>query len=155
MGIVIGHAAVDVECADTFMPEFPELRFGTVTDTDGGNVVCFDATGYLEARGSKASIAEFFKSSQRQLEVICSHWEIKPTNISWVNRDGHVLINGDLTLPYLMFAEPGFCLYVYDRIADLFEFGVTASGSMLKKLVERNGSLNPESDGSVSGQSLQ
>lgn len=115
-------------CTEQSIPEFPNLLFGT--ETESGRQF-FDATAYLQHQDPPKSIQSFFSLYRKPIESLCEAYDIPYNDYYKVNKSGHYLIDGNFTYLFIAFVEPNFLGYMCDRIHELFSKGVVVSDTYL------------------------
>lgn len=118
----------DLICTEQSIPEFPNLLFGT--ETESGRQF-FDATAYLQQQDPPKNIQNFFSLYKKPIESLCEAYDIPYNDYYKVNKSGHYLIDGNFTYLFIAFVEPNFLGYMCDRIHELFSKGVVVSDTYL------------------------
>lgn len=119
---------IELTCTEQSIPEFPNLLFGTTTDT---GTTFFDATIYLQKQAPEKNINNFFSQYRKPIESLCEAYQIKYQDFCKINQKGHYLIDGNFTYLFIAFVEPNFLGYMCDRIHELFSRGVVVSDTYL------------------------
>lgn len=131
---------VNIKCEEVLLPVFPQLRFGE--HSDGSQL--FDATFYLEQKDPdhKLSVEDFFTNFHYQIQSIISIINKTAENLTYINNEGHQLIDGCLCYLFLSYVDPQFCVYCNDMIDELFTTGFVISDTNLMALIKKR--LSPE-----------
>lgn len=119
---------IDLTCTEQSIPEFPNLLFGT--EIESGRPF-FDATVYLQKQAPEKNIQHFFSLYKKPIESLCEAYGIPYKSFCKINKKGHFLIDGNFTYLFIAFVDPNFLGFVFDRIHELFENGVTVSDTYL------------------------
>ncbi len=119
---------IDLTCTEQSIPEFPNLLFGT--EIESGRPF-FDATVYLQKSAPEKNIQHFFSLYKKPIESLCEAYDIQYKDFCKINKKGHFLIDGNFTYLFIAFTDPNFFGYIFDRINELFEKGVTVSDTYL------------------------
>lgn len=118
----------DIECTEQAFPEFPELLFGTHHTT---STAFFDATAYLKSKGLSLTIQDFFRQYEAPIKKLQVSYNMDDECICIIDKNGHFLIDGNLSYLFISFVEPDFLAYMCDRIHELFSNGVCVSDTYL------------------------
>lgn len=114
--------------------EFPELLFGT--SENGINY--FDATTYLAEKGdgNKHSVIDFARKFAFWFESVKAVYEIPDLELMATDEaTGHVLIDESLALLFVAYADPGFGVYMMERMSELLLDGVTLSDTRIVQTI--------------------
>lgn len=109
--------------------EFPDLLF---TNSNNGDEFC-DATSFIESRdcADSCSVADFMKVCKLWIDAVCKTYSLDPNKIAVIAPNGHVLIDSSLALLFVSYIDTEFCVYVYERMADLLISGIILSDTTL------------------------
>lgn len=123
-----GKGEINLICADSFLPEFPNISLGTTKDGKS----YFDATNYIAKSATpNKSIHLFFANYKTPIAQLCESYELDPNKICLINQQGHYLIDGTFIFLFITFLEPDFLAYMCDRIYEMFAKGVAVSDTYL------------------------
>lgn len=114
--------------------EFPELLFGT---SDNG-AAYFDATLYIAQRGDakRHSEVDFIRKFSFWFETMKEAYEIADNEIITTDEaTGHVLIDESLALLFMAYVDPGFGVYMLERVSEMLLDGVTLSDTRIMQIV--------------------
>jgi hypothetical protein len=122
-------------CIESRYREFPEILFGKSCE---GDMVYFDATHYLAQKGeiSEDVIEIFGQKSEMFIAALCGVYEISKEEM--VVRDentGHLLIEESLVLLFVAYIDPGFAVYMLERISEMLLTGLVLSDSAIAIIV--------------------
>lgn len=132
MTIKVSGKSIDLKCTEQVFSEFPDLLFGNTID----NGIVFDATSYIQNK--PITVDDFFRKCDWMIESLIKSYELDINECFFINKEGHILIDGNLTYLFLSFAEQDFLAYMCDRCNDLFKDGVAVSDSyILRHAFER------------------
>lgn len=123
-----GKMSIKLQCTEQSLPEFPNLLFGTSTETGRSY---FDATFYLQKQDLQVSVTSFFAQYQKPIVALCESYGLTPDDVYKINQNGHYLIDGNFVYLFIAFVEPNFLGYMCDRIHELFSQGVSVSDTYL------------------------
>jgi hypothetical protein len=124
----------NIICRESAFPEFPELLFGAQSDNGPS---FFDATAYIQSKGLRLSVADFFKSYETPITALRQAYLMEESDVRKVNGDGHILIDGNFVYLFISFVEPEFLAYMNDRIHELFRDGHAVSDTHLLEMARR------------------
>jgi hypothetical protein len=121
-------------CSESKFPNVPALKF---FETEG-NMLYFGATHYFEGMegGEELSVADFLKKFDYQIEAICHTSEISRDGLAVTDGAGGVYLDECLVIPFLMYAERWFGVYLCHRMEELLQVGVTLNDDLTKFLYE-------------------
>lgn len=114
--------------------EFPELLFGT--SENGVNY--FDATIYLSEKGDskKHSAIDFARKFAFWFESVKAVYEIPDFELMVTDEaTGHILIDESLALLFVGYVDPGFGIYMTERMSELLLDGVTLSDTRIVQTI--------------------
>lgn len=114
--------------------EFPELLFGT---SENG-LTYFDATLYLSEKGDskKHSVIDFARKFSFWFESVKAVYEIPDLELMVTDEaTGHVLIDESLALLFVCYVDPGFGIYITERMSELLLDGVTLSDTRIVETI--------------------
>lgn len=124
----ISGKPIDYTCSEPAIPEFPELLFGTSIEN---GTKYFDATLYLQTKRLSIKIDDFFKECKTQIKSLQQSYRMEENEICKLNKEGHLLIDGNFAYLFISFVEPEFLAYIFDRIHELFSSGFCVSDTYL------------------------
>lgn len=109
--------------------EFPDLLFTNSNDGDE----LFDATNFIESRGcgDSHSVEDFILICKPWVDAVCKNYSLELEKITVVASNGHVLIDSSLALLFVSYIDTEFCVYVYERMAELLISGIILSDTTL------------------------
>lgn len=114
--------------------EFPELLFGT---SEKG-ITYFDASIYLAEKGdgSKHSVIDFARKFAFWFEGVKAVYEIPDLELMATDEaTGHILIDESLALLFVAYVDPGFGVYMTERMSELLLDGVTLSDTRIVQTI--------------------
>lgn len=114
--------------------EFPDLLFG---ESESG-IIYFDATRYIEFKGDdgKHSPIDFARKFSFWFENFREGYDIPDAGIMTTDEaTGHVLIDESLALLFVAYIDPGFGLYMVERVSELLLDGVVLSDTRIMQMV--------------------
>lgn len=120
-----------LQCQIIRYREFPDLLFGKLQDSQ---FFYFDATHYIQKKGDvrKHNIRDFQISFQHWITAAKKTYEIQPEDLMICDEaTGHILIDECLALPFLVYIDPGFGMYIMERISEMLINGVAVSDTWL------------------------
>lgn len=121
-----------LECKEVLLPAFPELHFGDIAE----DLTVFDSTAYYQERGlDEIDYRTFQRINKRYIESFIQYGEAKVSELFFLNKDGHILMNKELTFIFLAFAAPIFATYFNGLLGDLMANGVAYSDGYIMSLV--------------------
>lgn len=113
-----------LDCKEQAIPDIPSLMFGTVPD---GPLV-FDSTAFYEVSELQPIDYKVFQRfNKRYIEGFISNTELKSSELFYQNKDGHILMNHELTFLFLAFANPVLAAYFNGLIGEIMSNGVAYS----------------------------
>ena len=65
------------------------------------------------------------------IDAVCKTYSLDPDKIAVIAPNGHVLIDSSLALLFVSYIDTEFCVYVYERMADLLISGIILSDTTL------------------------
>lgn len=123
-----------LECSEQALSDFPTLQFGTVPN---GPLV-FDSTAFYMANGTdEIDYRVFQRINKRYIDGFVNNTEMKGTELFFINKDGHVLMNHELTFLFLAFAEPALAAYFNGLIGEIMANGVAYSDSFVLSMTSQ------------------
>lgn len=119
-----------IPCRTIRYREFPDLLFGKSQD---GQPFYFDATHYIREKGDtrKHNIHDFRTGFQHWISAAKLTYEIKEDLMVCDEATGHILIDECLALPFLAYIDPGFGMYIMERMSEMLIDGITVSDTWL------------------------
>lgn len=123
-----------LECSEQALPDFPTLLFGTI---DNGPLV-FDSTAFYIANNlDEIDYKVFQRMNKRYIESFINNTDLKASDIFYINKDGHILMNHELTFLFLSFAMPTLAAYFNGLIGELMANGVAYSDGFVLSLASQ------------------
>lgn len=120
-----------LECKEQLLPMFPDLQFGDVRE----ELTVFDSTEYYNKRDiGEIDYRTFQRINKRYIESLIKYGEMDSSELFFLNKDGHILMNKELTFLFLAFAEPTLATYFNGLIGDIMTNGVAYSDNYLVAL---------------------
>ena len=120
--------AKPVECEKAEIVDFPTLKFGNLLN---GQPV-FDATRYYEENELEPVDHKIFgRICKCFINALVTRMELNVGELFFQNTDGHILINKDLAVLFLQFANPDVCAYFNAMIWDMLENGFALSDGLI------------------------
>ncbi len=117
-----------VECEKNEIADFPTMKFGNLLN--GQSV--FDATRYYEDNELEPIDYKVFgRICKCFINALASRLELNVGELFFLNTDGHILINKDLAILFLQFANPDVCAYFDSMLWDILENGFALSDGMV------------------------
>ncbi|MDR2883176.1 MAG: hypothetical protein LBU98_05300 [Alistipes sp.] len=126
--------AILTPCSESKFPNVPALKFFEAE----GDLLYFGATHYLNGMegGEPLNVAEFLKKFDYQIEAICHTSEILRDGLTVTDDTGNIYLDECLVIPFLMYAEEWFGVYVCHRMEELLRVGVTLNDDLTKFMYE-------------------
>lgn len=122
-------------CTETKYREFPDILFGKSSEDE---MVYFDATHYLKQQGEidKDSIDVFEQKSEMFTAALCQVYEM-PREEMMVRdeKTGHLLIEESLALLFVAYIDPGFAVYILERLSEMLLTGLALSDTTIALIV--------------------
>lgn len=125
-----------VSCTVIRYREFPELLFGTSDD----GIDYFDATHYLLTMGDpkKHNIPTFRAGFTHWINAACEAYSLTAEDVVITDAaTGHTLIDSSLALLFAAYLDPGFGVWMMERISEMLMGGIVLSDTLLL-LMARN-----------------
>jgi hypothetical protein len=120
-----------LECKETLLPVFPELHFGEIAE----DLVVFDSTAFYKERNlDEIDYKSFQRINKRYIESFIQYGDAKTSELFFLNQDGHILMNKELTFVFLAFAVPMLATYFNGLLGDLMANGVAYSDGYIMSL---------------------
>ena len=120
-----------LECEKTEIADFPTLKFGNLLS--GQDV--FDSTQYYEDNELEPIDYKIFsRVCKCFINALATRLGLNVGELFFQNTDGHILINKDLAILFLQFANPDVCAYFNSVIWDLLENVVAFSDGLVATL---------------------
>lgn len=123
-----------VECRNIRYRELPDLLFGKSDD----GIEYFDATNYICAKGDikRHTIKAFEIGFTHWRSAMCSAYGIANEELIITDEaTGHVLIDECLALLFVAYIDPGFGVYMMERMAELLTNGIILSDTRILMLL--------------------
>lgn len=120
---------VNIVCEAPRYAEFPELKYGT----NGEQNYC-DVTQFLVDSGLSEThnINKFQRDYGALIIKSNKEYQIPPEDSVVVNvENNHILLAGELGLMFLMYTNPSFLCYSFERLDDMLTYGVAISDNKL------------------------
>ena len=120
-----------LECKEQEISEFPRLMYGTIPN---GPLV-FDSTFYYIANNLEEIDYKTFQNiNKRYIQAFIDNTDTKAGELFYLNKDGHILMNSQLTFLFLCFAQPELAAYFNGILGELMANGVAYSDSFVMSL---------------------
>lgn len=131
MDFKITTLAKSVECEKAEIADFPTLKFGNLLN---GQAV-FDSTRYYEDNELEPIDYKIFsRICKCFINALVTRLGLDAGELFFQNTDGHILINKDLAILFLQFANQDVCAYFNQIIWDALENGVAFSDGLVASL---------------------
>lgn len=114
--------------------EFPDLLFGK----SATGIVYFDATLYVIQKGDsqRHSPVDFIRKFAHWFESVKTAYEIPDNEVVITDEaTGHVLIDESLALLFVAYIDPGFGVYMLERVSEMLLDGVTLSDTRIMQMI--------------------
>lgn len=122
---------IQLECKEQVLPDVPTLLFGNIKD---GPLV-FDSTAFYQNNDlEEVDYKIFQRLNKRYIEGFINTTTLKASDLFYLNKDGHVLMNHELTFLFLAFANPVLAAYFNGLIGELMSNGVAYSDGYILSL---------------------
>ncbi|MBF0577397.1 hypothetical protein [Dysgonomonas sp. GY617] len=121
-------------CQEVKYLEFPDLIFGISED---GNTY-FDATHYILCKGNIKihSIKDFDIGFYFWKKSICDTYQLGMSDlIVKEETTGHIYIDEALAMLFIAYIDPGFGVYILERISEMLLTGIVLSDTSLLMMV--------------------
>lgn len=114
--------------------EFPDLLF-TVSNDE--TEYC-DVTDFMEKRkcADTHSVEGFMKVCKPWINAFCNVYSLDMSNLTVTAPNNHILIDSSLALLFVSYIDTEFCVYVYEKMADLLVSGIILSDTTLMLMVK-------------------
>lgn len=125
-----------VDCREIRYRELPDLLYGKSDD----GIWYFNATHYINAKGDikRHSIKAFELGFTHWRSAMCSAYGISVDELIITDEaTGHVLIDECLALLFVAYIDPGFGVYMMERMAELLTNGITLSDTRILVLLRQ------------------
>lgn len=120
-----------LKCEEELLPAFPNLKYGDITE----DLTVFDSTAYYKAQEQdEIDHHTFQRINKRYIESFIQYGDVKASELFFLNKDGHILMNKELTFIFLAFATPVFATYFNGLLGDLMANGVAYSDGYIMSL---------------------
>lgn len=120
-----------LQCRTIRYKEFPDLLFGKLQDSQ---FFYFDATYYIQKKGDarKHNIRDFQIGFHYWITAAKQIYEIKQEDLLICDEaTGHILIDECLALLFLAYIDPGFGMYIIERVSEMLINGIAVSDTWL------------------------
>lgn len=120
-----------LQCRVVRYVEFPDLLFGKSQEDE---FFYFNATYFIKLRGNPA------KHNIRDFRIGFQHWIAAAEMTYEIEREdliicdeatGEILIDECLALPFIAYIDPGFAMYMVERMSEMLLNGITVSDTWL------------------------
>ena len=125
--------AINLQCTEPSIAEFPDLLFGTTSERR----IYFDADAYLQTHSPVKSVQDFFKDYAAPIQQLQILWNMKDTDVYKLNTQGHILIDSNLVYLFISFVEPEFLAYMLECMDTLLADGVVITDANIVKAARR------------------
>lgn len=123
-----------LECKEQFIPAFPELQFGNISE----DLMVFDSTAfYIKRNIEEIDYRIFQRANKKYIESFIQYGDSKQSELFFLNKDGHILMNKELTFLFLAFAEPMLATYFNGLLGDIMTNGMAFSDGYIMALVSQ------------------
>lgn len=120
-----------LECKEQLLAAFPDLKFGDISE----DLTVFDSTAYYIERGlEQIDYRTFQRINKRYIDSLTKYGDANKSELFFLNKDGHILMNKELTFIFLAFAEPILATYFNGLIGDIISNGVAYSDGYVVSL---------------------
>lgn len=117
-----------IKCEEQLIPIFGELKFGNISE----QLMVFDSTAfYAERNIDQIDYRTFSRINKRYIEGFINNGSFSQSEVFFLNKDGHVLINKDLAFLFVAFAEPTSIVYFNSLIGEALTNGVAYSDGFI------------------------
>lgn len=123
-----------LECKEQLISAFPELRYGDISE----NLSVFDSTAfYAERNIEEVDYKTFQRINKRYIESFIQYGDAEKSKLFFLNKDGHILMNKELTFLFLAFAEPMIATYFNGLLGDIMVNGMAYSDGYVMALASQ------------------
>lgn len=123
-----------LECKEQLISAFPELQYGDISES----LTVFDSTSfYTERNIEEVDYRTFQRINKRYIESFIKYGGIKQSELFFLNKDGHILMNKELTFLFLAFAEPMIATYFNGLLGDIMINGMAYSDGYIMALASQ------------------
>lgn len=135
MDYKITNLSKKVVCDQQLLSDIPTLLYGNIQD----GALVFDSTAFYESNGiDEIDYVTFQRLNKRYISGFIDNTSLKASELFFMNTDGHILMNHELTFLFLSFANPTLAAYFNGMIGELMSNGVAYSdGYVLALASER------------------
>lgn len=120
-----------LECKEQLLAAFPDLKFGDISE----DLTVFDSTAYYIERGlEQIDYRTFQRINKRYIDSLTKYGDTNKSELFFINKDSHILMNKELTFIFLAFAEPILATYFNGLIGDIISNGVAYSDGYVVSL---------------------
>lgn len=120
-----------LECKVQLLAAFPDLKFGDISE----DLTVFDSTAYYIERGlEQIDYRTFQRINKRYIDSLTKYGDTNKSELFFINKDSHILMNKELTFIFLAFAEPILATYFNGLIGDIISNGVAYSDGYVVSL---------------------
>lgn len=117
-----------VKCEEQPLPAFGELKFGNISE----QLMVFDSTAFYAERNLEAiDYRTFSRINKRYIEGFIKNGSISQSEIFFLNKDGHILINKELVFLFVTFAVPESIVYFNSLLGEALTNGVAYSDGFI------------------------
>ena len=121
----------EVVCENVDIPGFPSMKFGNLSN----GLSVFDSTNYYaENELEPINYKTFGRVCRHYINTLVTKLELNLGELFFQNTDGHILINKELAVTFLQFANPDIYVYFNSMTWDLLENGFAISDSFVVAL---------------------
>lgn len=121
-------------CQEVKYMEFPDLIFGISED----GVTYFDATHYILRKGDikTHTIKDFDIGFYFWKRAICEAYQLDMNDLVIREENtGHIFIDESLAMLFIAYIDPGFGVYIMERISEMLLTGIVLSDTSLLMMV--------------------
>lgn len=123
-----------LECKEQLISAFPELQYGDISES----LTVFDSTAfYTERNIEEVDYRTFQRINKRYIEGFIKYGGVKQSELFFLNKDGHILMNKELTFLFLAFAEPMIATYFNGLLGDIMVNGMAYSDGYIMALASQ------------------
>lgn len=124
-----------LECKEQLLADFPTLLFGSISN----DVVVFDSTAFCyENNIEEVDYHIFQRVNRKYIDAFVKYAEISQSQLFYINKNGHTLMNKELAFLFMSFAMPELSVYFNGLLGDLIANGVAYSdGFVMAMCVNR------------------
>ena len=120
-----------LECNEHPIPEF-NLDYGKIP---GRDILVFDSTNYYAVNNlAEIDYKTFQRMNKRYIQGLIDDRNLSPSDLFFINKNGHVLMNSQLVYLFLMFAQPATTSYFSFMLEEIMDNGIGFSDSFVYSL---------------------